>query len=184
MAFCSQIFKGPEIALEAFDERPVVYDPTEIGRAGVFVSIDSDGDLRIERGYVRPEDEPPVEAVEGGDADSPAASEPKETTQHAVITIGAGPAEPESEAEEDNAAKPLSERLITELTTHRTLGLVMTRRTSYAGHCSAPELPQRPPLLECDLRDWPWWRHTSAQPPLAAIVRTLRRVPARREDLL
>jgi ParB family transcriptional regulator, chromosome partitioning protein len=123
LAFCSQIFKGPEIALEAFDERPVVYDPTEIGRAGVFVSIDSDGDLRIERDYVRPEDEPPVEAVEGGDADSPAASEPKETTQHAVITIGAGPAEPESEAEEDNAAKPLSERLITELTTHRTLGL-------------------------------------------------------------
>jgi hypothetical protein len=80
-----------ETALEALDERPVVYDPTEIGRAAVFVSIDSDGDLRIERGYVRPEDEPPVEPVEGGDRDSPAANEPKETTtQHAVITIGAG----------------------------------------------------------------------------------------------
>ena len=27
-------------------------------RAGVFVSIDSDGSLYVERGYVRPEDEP------------------------------------------------------------------------------------------------------------------------------
>jgi ParB family chromosome partitioning protein len=112
-----------ETALEAFDERPVVYDPTEIGRAGVFVSIDSDGDLRIERGYVRPEDEPPVEPVEGGDGHSPAAGESEQTTQRAVITIGAGPAEPESKAEADDAVRPLSERLVTELTTHRTLGL-------------------------------------------------------------
>ena len=50
--------------------RPVIYDPAEIARAGVFVSIDSDGDLRIERGYVRPEDEPPVEPVEGDDGDA------------------------------------------------------------------------------------------------------------------
>jgi ParB family chromosome partitioning protein len=112
-----------ETALEAFDERPVVYDPTEIGRAGVFVSIDSDGSPRIERGYVRPEDEPPIEPVEDGDGDSPASSEPKERTQQAVITIGAGPAKLDSEAEEDDAVKPLSERLITELTTHRTLAL-------------------------------------------------------------
>ena len=53
-----------ETALAAFEERPVVYDPAEIARAGVFVSIDSDGDLRIERGYVRPEDEAPVEPVD------------------------------------------------------------------------------------------------------------------------
>ena len=46
-----------EAALEAFDERPVIYDPAEIARAGVFVSIDADGALRVERGYVRPEDE-------------------------------------------------------------------------------------------------------------------------------
>jgi ParB family chromosome partitioning protein len=112
-----------ETALEAFDERPVVYDPAEIARAGVFVSIDSDGDLRIERGYVRREDEPPIEPVEGGDGDSSAPSEAKETSQHAVITIGGGPTELESEAEEDDAVKPLSERLVTELTTHRTLAL-------------------------------------------------------------
>jgi ParB family chromosome partitioning protein len=112
-----------ETALEAFDERPVVYDPAEMARAGVFVSIDSDGDLRIERGYVRPEDESPVEPAGSGDGDTPAASEPKEKSQHAVITIGPGPAELDSEAEEDDAVRPLSERLITELTTHRTLAL-------------------------------------------------------------
>jgi len=43
-----------EAALASFDERPVVYDPTEIAHAGVFVSIDSGGGLRIERGFVRP----------------------------------------------------------------------------------------------------------------------------------
>ncbi len=53
-------------ALAAFDERPVTYDPAEIARAGVFVSIDADGGLRIERGYVRREDEAPVETADGG----------------------------------------------------------------------------------------------------------------------
>jgi len=53
-----------ETALAAF-ERPGVYDPAEIACAGVFVSIDGDGDLRIERGYVRREDEPPVRAGGG-----------------------------------------------------------------------------------------------------------------------
>ena len=43
--------------LEAFDERPAIYDPAAMANAGVFVSIDADGDLRVERGYVRPEDE-------------------------------------------------------------------------------------------------------------------------------
>ena len=49
-----------ETALAAFDERPLVYQGAEIARAGAFVSIDSAGAPRIERGYVRPEDEAPV----------------------------------------------------------------------------------------------------------------------------
>jgi ParB family transcriptional regulator, chromosome partitioning protein len=62
-----------ETALEAFDERPAIYDPAATTNAGVFVSIDADGDLRIERGYVRPDDEaacvaePDGEAREDGD---------------------------------------------------------------------------------------------------------------------
>ena len=49
-----------ETALAALDDRPVRYDPDEITRAGVFISIDSSGDLRVDRGYVRPEDEPAI----------------------------------------------------------------------------------------------------------------------------
>src|SRR5690349_12756738 len=60
-----------ETALEAFDKRPMIYDPVEVARAGVFVSIDNDGDLKIERGYVRPEDEPATQPAEGDDANSP-----------------------------------------------------------------------------------------------------------------
>ena len=51
-----------ETALAAFEDRRVSYDPSEIARAGVFVSVDADGRLSVDRGYVRPEDEPPVAA--------------------------------------------------------------------------------------------------------------------------
>jgi len=47
-----------ETALMAFEERSIVFDPTDISRAGVFVSIDSEGRLSVDRGYVRPEDDP------------------------------------------------------------------------------------------------------------------------------
>jgi len=114
-----------ETALEALNDRPVVYDPAEIAFAGAFVSIDRDGELRIERGYVRREDEPPTEPVQAKDQDGANASgEPSRTSQRGVITVGAGstPAA-EIEAEEDDGLKPLSERLVTELTAHRTLAL-------------------------------------------------------------
>ena len=65
-----------ETALAAFEERPVVYDPVDVARAGVFVSIERDGELRVERGYVRPEDEPPAEPVASTDSDTPSATTP------------------------------------------------------------------------------------------------------------
>ena len=49
-----------EAEINALTQRPPVYDPAESAMAGVFVSIDGSGKLRVERGYVRPEDEPPV----------------------------------------------------------------------------------------------------------------------------
>jgi ParB family chromosome partitioning protein len=114
-----------ETALAAFDNRPVVYDPSEIARAGVFVSIDSEGKLSVDRGYVRPEDEAPVTVEGEGDTGAEGAtSEASEPTapvvQRAIITIG-GQAEPEDD--EDDVIKPLPERLVTELTAHRTLAL-------------------------------------------------------------
>ena len=49
-----------EMARSAFEARSLIYDPAEIARAGVFVSIDAEGLLSIDRGYVRPEDEAPA----------------------------------------------------------------------------------------------------------------------------
>lgn len=111
-----------ETALEAFDDRPVIYDPADIARAGAFVSIDGDGDLRIERGYVRPEDEAPAEPDADGDA--PEGSEDDGDVQRTVITIGGNGSSAGAEtAEEDDGVKPLPDRLVTELTAHRTLAL-------------------------------------------------------------
>jgi ParB family chromosome partitioning protein len=113
-----------EAALEAFESRPMIYDPADIARAGVFISIDRDGDLVVDRGYGRPEDEAP-EAVDGDDAEPDAtASEDDEgapSVRRATITIGAPAAEPEED--EGDGIKPLPERLVIELTAHRTLAL-------------------------------------------------------------
>ncbi len=117
-----------EAALEAFEQRPAIYDPAEIVRAGVFVSVDREGELVVRRGYVRPEDEAPVDArghEVDGVADPTGASAGAENTgsvQRAIIAIGGQSAEPEEDDEED-VIKPLPERLVTELTAHRTLAL-------------------------------------------------------------
>ena len=52
-----------ESAMEAFEQRPLIFDAAKVGRAGVFVTLDRDGDLAVYRGYVRPEDEPREETV-------------------------------------------------------------------------------------------------------------------------
>ncbi|MBB3999752.1 ParB/RepB/Spo0J family partition protein [Aureimonas pseudogalii] len=120
-----------ETALAAFDERPVQYDPAEIARAGVFVSIGSDGSLVVDRGYVRPEDEAPAVA----DADDRAVSSASDSAelrdgeaafapivQRAVVTVGGAPVV-QPEPEEEDGIRPLPDRLLSELTAHRTLAL-------------------------------------------------------------
>jgi len=115
-----------ETALAAFEARPVVYDPTEVAHAGTFVSIDGSGVLRTERGYVRPEDEPPVtplgdgiveDAVDETDAGTGLVSEPESRA------VASGPFEPPEVSDDDEGVQPIPYRLVTELTTHRTLAL-------------------------------------------------------------
>jgi ParB family chromosome partitioning protein len=115
-------FAELELAIASFDERPVCFDPAEIARAGAFVSIDGYGHLRIQRGYVRPEDEAPIEP------DPEASVEHYETppeTEGADETGETIPADPAAtaEPEEDDGLKPIPDRLMTELTAHRTLAL-------------------------------------------------------------
>lgn len=122
-----------EAALEELDKRPVSYDPVEIGIAGVFVTIDANGALAVDRGYVRPEVEVPVEAAANDDASEedvdPETGEVRTPAiQRATITLG-GQSAPVEE-EEDDGIKPLPERLVIELTAHRTLAL----RDAVANH--------------------------------------------------
>jgi ParB family chromosome partitioning protein len=118
-----------ETALEAMEDRPVIYAPEDIARAGVFVSIDGSGRLRIERGYVRPEDEAPIEEPEAlidetemgnvGSGPSSAATLAQGTAPHGDDVVRSGPAEDE----EDEGLRPLPDKLLTELTAYRTLAL-------------------------------------------------------------
>ena len=115
-----------EAALAVFENRPVRYEPAEIARAGVFVSIDNDGHLAVDRGYVRPEDEPPVPVdgerlAEAHTHESDGTASATSDVQRTVITIGGG--EPDDDDDGDNIVKPLPERLVSELTAHRTLAL-------------------------------------------------------------
>jgi len=113
-----------ETALGAFETRPHIFDPADIARAGVFVSIDHDGQLLVDRGYVRPEDEAPVtEPGQDGDGTSVetvGTDTNTSATQRAVITIGS---QPQPEDDEDDVVKPLPDRLVSELTAYRTLAL-------------------------------------------------------------
>ena len=112
-----------ETALEAFETRPLAFDPTEIARAGAFVSIAHDGGLRIERGYIRPEDEiaadPEDERAESDDTDRATSAEDGDGD----ATAGAEDETHSEPEEEDEGPSPISDRLMTELTAHRTLGL-------------------------------------------------------------
>jgi ParB family chromosome partitioning protein len=113
-----------ETAMAPFENRRSRFDPADISRAGIFVSIDSDGGLRVERGFVRPEDEEPVEPIPAYTDDMPEPTSAEIPVHRALITIGGASAGAEPEAaDEDDTIRPLSDRLVTELTAHRTLAL-------------------------------------------------------------
>lgn len=102
-----------EAEIERLSERQHVYDAADIARGGVFVVLNHDGTARIERGFIRPEDEvPELETEAEGDVE---AGE-REITE-------AGPDEVSFSETEEGEDKPLSDSLVRDLTAHRTLGL-------------------------------------------------------------
>ena len=123
-----------ETEMEKIETRPLIFDAEEIGRAGAFVTLDRYGALAVYRGYVRPEDEPvdvtavqdgadPAVAGQGDDRDL---TDGYDSAAHAgtVIMSGGQPIGGDlPEDEDDGALKPLPERLVIELTAHRTLAL-------------------------------------------------------------
>lgn len=86
------------------------YDPEVVARGGVFVSLGSNGGVRIECGFVRAEDEPQPE------------SEPEDETGEAIVQEDDASTD-EPEDEDEDMGKPVSDSLIRDLTAHRTLGL-------------------------------------------------------------
>ena len=114
-----------ERRLGAINARPQAFDPAEVARAGAFVSIDHGGALQIERGFMRPGDEPQPEPSDEVVAITADNSTPCRdvggagTASEDDIVATAATAEPE----EDDDGGRLSERLVTELTAHRTLAL-------------------------------------------------------------
>lgn len=55
-----------EAELEAFDNRPPVFAPEDMARAGVFISVNNDGELWADYGYVQAED---VQQADSGEED-------------------------------------------------------------------------------------------------------------------
>jgi ParB family chromosome partitioning protein len=105
-------FREINAALDAFGDG-TAYDPEDIARGGVFVILGQDGVARIERGLIRPEDVPapePEPDVDSGDREVRADDDGE----------GAGP---DAEEPEEDGGAPLSERLVFDLTAHRTLAL-------------------------------------------------------------
>lgn len=118
-----------EATLLSYENRPLIFDPADIATAGAFIYLNSDGQPVIERGFVRLEDEVSDEtpadaaaekAADRLDPDTQDENMPR--AQPTSITVGGQPVSPAGDEEED-ALKPIPERLLQELTAFRTVAL-------------------------------------------------------------
>ena len=114
-----------EALIEEINARPIVFDPADVAIAGAFVSIDRNGRLSVERGFVRAEDEPRVEEeeVEEDAATQPVGNGYDHGGYDGDDQSGASVPAEVAEPEEDEGIKPLSDRLTAELTAFRTVAL-------------------------------------------------------------
>ncbi len=111
--------------LDSLNDRPLVFDAEDIARGGVFIALAPNGQLKIERGFVRPEDEAQADAqrppqTEGNDHDN---------EDGGCAIPGAGshearePSVPSVHEQGDEAPARLSDRLVQDLAAVRTLAL-------------------------------------------------------------
>ncbi|GFE93950.1 MULTISPECIES: ParB/RepB/Spo0J family partition protein [Acetobacteraceae] len=157
-----------EQAILALEDRPLAFDPAEMARAGAFVSLDSDGTLQVERGFVLPEDMPAeqeqADDVDGtGEYDHAAYDGPDDRLAGYGDDGGGEGYSISPEPEEEDGIRPLPDRLLTELTAWRTLAL----RDAFASnpHTALTE------LLHTLVRDVYW--QTSGADCLEAYVREI-----------
>lgn len=114
--------------LDALSDRPQVYDPAQRAIAGAFVTLGANGQLQIEAGFVRPEDEPRAEADEDdqeadGEDRDPSQSDDDGANGTVVNGRSVNGASDTAEEPEDEGIKPLPDRLVFDLTAEKTLAL-------------------------------------------------------------
>lgn len=125
-----QRFGELEAEIERIDALRHAYNPDDITCGGVFVVLNHDGAARIERGFIRAEDEKPEpeEVVEGEDAsviDGVRVNSDGEIIGDGDYEEGGSHVSALDTEDEETGddGKPLSDLLIRDLTARRTLGL-------------------------------------------------------------
>lgn len=126
-----QRFAELEAEIERLDALRHAYDPEHIACGGAFVSLSYEGTARIERGFIRPDDEKPeCDADDMEDAEAlidgvrvNADGEVIEDAEGHGSDQSYGSGNHAQEEEEGDAAQPVSDILTRDLTAHRTLGL-------------------------------------------------------------
>lgn len=121
-----------EAAMEKLEARPLIFDDEEIARAGAFVTFDRYGELAVHWGFVKPEYEPREDAdvhsgeqAEDGQGAELSAGSHVDGVGHGTVITSAGQSLSANvpDNEDDGALKRLPERLVMDLTGHRTLAL-------------------------------------------------------------
>lgn len=120
-------FGALEAEIERIDALRHAYDSDDVVRGGVFIILSHDGEARIERGFIRAEDEKPEpeEVQDGADSDGVRVNADGEIIEDGAYDEDGNHVsalDTEDEEPEDDG-KPLSDLLIRDLTAHRTLGL-------------------------------------------------------------
>jgi ParB family chromosome partitioning protein len=113
--------------LDTLNDRRYVFDPEDVARGGAFISLAANGELKIERGFVRPEDEPAAESNGGdaddGDSDGEGETDTAAPSANGGISVNGKPVGVEEPDDDDGKVRPLSDRLIEDLTAARTVAL-------------------------------------------------------------
>ncbi len=108
--------------LDALDNRPYLFDPEEIARGGVFISLGANGEPNVERGFVRPEDEPVVETDDDdGEEHEEDDDGELEAPSTGGVSINGQPVAVAPEEEDDDRVRPLADRVVEDLTAARTI---------------------------------------------------------------
>jgi ParB family chromosome partitioning protein len=114
--------------LDGFSDRPQLYDPAQKAIAGAFVTLGANGQLQIEAGFVRPEDEPRAEVDDDDEEADGASRDPSQADDNGVDRVivngrSVDGSPDTAEEREEEGIKPLPERLVFDLTAQKTLAL-------------------------------------------------------------